>query len=196
MPSTRAVARIESPCSCAWRMAFQSVCWRGVGGRSGLTRACGEAPLAAVPFAAAGSSGWSGGATPEPRPRARRSSAAPSWRSTRRWSASPRASAPVAVHPARRRTRLRPTARSSTPLRPPSCARRPRGRRRAGSRFNRPYCRDSRCAPPPGCSASHATPSGGTSAPAAHPGARVRHHLPSATSQTDIFAEPLSGQSR
>ena len=101
-------------------------------------------------------------------------SAAPSWRSTRRWSASPRASAPVAVHPARRRTRLRPTARSSTPLRPPSCARRPRGRRRAGRRFNRPSCRDSRCAPPPGCSASHATPSGGTSAPAAHPGARVR----------------------
>ena len=64
------------------------------------------------------------------------------------------------------------------------------------SRFNRPSCRDSRCAPPPGCSASHATPSGGTSAPAAHPGARVRHHLPSATSQTDIFAEPLSGRSR
>ena len=123
-------------------------------------------------------------------------SAAPSWRSTRRWSASPRASAPVAVHPARRRTRLRPTARSSTPLRPPSCARRPRGRRRAGRRFNRPSCRDSRCAPPPGCSASHATPSGGTSAPAAHPGARVRHHLPSATSQTDIFAEPLTGRSR
>ena len=132
-----------------------------------------------------------------PRPaRACCASAAPSWRSTRRWSASPRASAPVAVHPARRRTRLRPTARSSTPLRPPSCARRPRGRRRAGSRFNRPSCRDSRCAPPPGCSASHATPSGGTSAPAAHPGARVRHHLPSATSQTDIFAEPLSGRSR
>ena len=106
-------------------------------------------------------------------------SAAPSWRSTLRWSASPPASAPVAVHPARRRTRLRPTARSSTPLRPPSCARRPRGRRRAGRRFNRPSCRDSRCAPPPGCSASHATPSGGTSAPAAHPGARMRHHLPS-----------------
>ena len=106
-------------------------------------------------------------------------SAAPSWRSTLRWSASPPASAPVAVHPARRRTRLRPTARSSTPLRPPPCARRPRGRRRAGRRFNRPSCRDSRCAPPPGCSASHATPSGGTSAPAAHPGTRMRHHLPS-----------------
>ena len=45
MPSTRAVARIESPCSCAWRMAFQSVCWRGVGGRSGLTRACGAVPV-------------------------------------------------------------------------------------------------------------------------------------------------------
>ena len=59
-----------------------------------------------------------------------------SWRSTRRWSASPRASAPSGgPAPARRRTRLRPTARSSTPLRPPSCARRPRGRRRAGSRF-------------------------------------------------------------
>ena len=27
-------------------------------------------------------------------------------------------------------------------------------------------------------------------------GARVRHHLPSATTQTDIFAEPLSGRSR
>ncbi len=117
-------------------------------------------------------------------------SAGSSASSERRWSASPRASAPVAVHPARRRTRLRPTARSSTPLRPPSCARRPRGRRRAGSRFNRPSCRDSRCAPPPGCSASHATPSGGSSAPPAHPGARVRHHLPSATSQTGIFAEP------
>ena len=39
-------------------MAFQSACWRGVGGRSGLTRACGEAPVTAVPFAAAGSSGW------------------------------------------------------------------------------------------------------------------------------------------
>ena len=123
-------------------------------------------------------------------------SAAPSWRSTLHWSASPRASAPVAVHPARRRTRLRPTARSSTPLRPPSCARRPRARRRAGRRFNRPSCRDSRCAPPPGCSASHATPSGGTSAPAAHPGARVRHHLRAATTQADIFAEPLTGQSR
>ena len=60
MPSTRAVARIESPCSCAWRMAFQSVCWRGVGGRSGLTRACGAVPLTAVPFAAAGSSSLPG----------------------------------------------------------------------------------------------------------------------------------------
>ena len=50
--------------------------------------------------------------------------------------------------------------------------------------------------PPRGCSASHATPSGGTSVPAAHPGAGVRHHLPSATSQADIFAEPLSGRSR
>ena len=42
MPSTRAVARIESPCSCAWRMALQRACCRGVGGRSGLTRTCGE----------------------------------------------------------------------------------------------------------------------------------------------------------
>ncbi len=57
MPSTRAVARIESPCSCAWRMAFQRACWRGVGGCYGLTRARGEAPLTAVPFVVAGISG-------------------------------------------------------------------------------------------------------------------------------------------
>ena len=107
--------------------------------------------------------------------------------------ASPRASAPVAVHPARRRIRLgKPTeARSSTPLRPPSCARRPRGRRRAGSRFNRPYCRDSRCAfqRPGKLGISRNTirryeRAGGPPAVPAK-----RHHLPSATSQTDIFAE-------
>ena len=76
-----------------------------------------------------------------PRPaRACCASAAPSWRSTRRWSASPRASAPVAVHPARRRTRLRPTAlvNAAAPTVLRSTA-----RRRAGSRFNRPSCRDS-----------------------------------------------------
>ena len=68
---------------------------------------------------------------------------------------------------------------------PTSCARRPRGRRRAGRRFNRPSCRDSRCAPPPGCSASHATPSGGTSArrPTRVPGCGIIYGRP-ATKRT------------
>ena len=54
-----------------------------------------------------------------------------------------RASAPVAVHPARRRTRLRPTARSSTPLRPPSCL----ADREAGGALEVARRRDSRCSP-------------------------------------------------
>ncbi len=49
--------------------------------------------------------------------------------------------------------------------------------RRAGRPSARRGCRDSRCAPPPACWASPATPSAPTSAPAAHPGARMRHHL-------------------
>ena len=88
---------------------------------------------------------------------------------------------------------------STTPLRRPGssrCARPPRASRRSGRPSARHNCRGSRCAPPPACWASPATRSAAMCSPAAHPDAGVRHHLPAATIRADIFAEPLSGQSR
>ena len=128
-----------------------------------------------------------------PRPaRACCASAAPSWRATRRSSASPWASAPAGPRPAGRTSRPRRTGRpSTTPLRRPGsshCARPPRASRRAGRPSARHNCRDSQCAPPPACWASPATPSAPTSAPAAHPGARVRHHLRAAIKRERTFS--------
>ena len=119
-------------------------------------------------------------------------SAAPSWRATRRSSASLWASAPGWPRPAGwdslpRRTGAPPTV----PHRRPGssrCARPPRASRRSGRPSARHNCRGSRCAPPPACSASPATPSAPTSAPAAHPGARVRHHLPSSDQRERTFS--------
>ena len=108
-----------------------------------------------------------------------RSGPATPGRATRRSNASPWASAPAGPH-------LRRTGPPSTvPLRRPGssrCARPPRASRRSGRPSARHNCRGSRCAPPPAYSASRATPSAPTSAPAAHPGARVRHHLRATTS--------------
>ena len=70
---------------------------------------------------------------------------------------------------------------STAPRRRPGssrCARPPRASRRSGRPSARHTAGGSRCAPPPACSASPATRSAPTSAPAAHPDARVRHHLP------------------
>ena len=71
MPRTRAVARMERPCSCACRIAFQRACWRGVGaarltpGVRGLTS-----------WAAGGrGAGNRAGTPPVPRTEAMRSSA-------------------------------------------------------------------------------------------------------------------------
>ena len=68
------------------------------------------------------------------------------------------------------------------------CARPPRASRRSGRPSARHNCRGSRCAPPPAYWASPATPSAPTSAPAAHPDARVRHHLPSSDQRERTFS--------
>ena len=119
-------------------------------------------------------------------------SAAPSWRATRRSSASPPGSAPGWPRPAGWSFLPPRTGRLSTaPLRRPGssrCARPPRASRRAGRPSARHNCRGSRCVPPPACWASPATPSAPTSAPAAHPGARVRHHLRAAIKRERTFS--------
>ena len=95
----------------------------------------------------------------------------------------------------------RPTSRSFLPRRmgpPPTvphrrpgssrCARPPRASRRSGRPSARHNCRGSRCAPPPACSASPATRSAAMCSPAAHPDARVRHHLPSSDQRERTFS--------
>ena len=119
-------------------------------------------------------------------------SAAPSWRATRRWSASLWASAPGWPRPTSRSFLPRRTGPPPTvPHRRPGssrCARPPRASRRSGRPSARHNCRGSRCAPPPACWASPATRSAPTSAPAAHPDARVRHHLPSSDQRERTFS--------
>ena len=95
----------------------------------------------------------------------------------------------------------RPTSRSFLPRRtgpPPTvphrrpgssrCARPPRASRRSGRPSARHNCRGSRCAPPPACSASPATRSAAMCSPAAHPDAKVRHHLPSNDQRERTFS--------
>ena len=137
-----------------------------------------------------------------PRPaRACCASVAPRWRASRRWSASPRASASTRPHQAAQSSLPRRTGPPSTAPhrrpRPDRSARRPRASRRAGRRSGRPNCRDCRCAPPPGCSASRATPSGGTFRDDGPPGRRGAA-LSAGSDQrerTDSL-NSLSGQSR
>ena len=80
---------------------------------------------------------------------------------------------------------------STAPRRGPGssrCARPPRASRRSGRPSARHNCRGSRCAPPPACSASPATRSAAMCSPAAHPDARVRHHLPSSDQRERTFS--------
>ena len=119
-------------------------------------------------------------------------SAAPSWRSTLRWSASLWVSAPEWPRPTSRSFLPRRTGPPPTvPHRRPGssrCARPPRASRRSGRPSARHNCRGSRCAPPPACSASPATRSAAMCSPAAHPDARVRHHLPSNDQRERTFS--------
>ena len=126
-------------------------------------------------------------------------SAAPSWRATRRssaslwtsasgWPARPAGGSCRGERDRRQRCLTAGPGQAAAPAHPAS--------RRSGRPSARHNCRGSRCAPSPACSASPATRSAAMCSPAAHPDARVRHHLPGATSRADMFAEPLSGQSR
>ena len=64
----------------------------------------------------------------------------------------------------------------------------PRASRRSGRPSARHNCRGSRCAPSPACSASPATRSAAMCSLAAHPDARVRHHLPSNDQRERTFS--------